>query len=80
MSAYVPNYSFQTDIPNGIARAIMKIIVLLVDLLVENSPEVYGKYVVCENIRKVLYVEFLRDLYVMLMAFLLCYNKFRINL
>ena len=40
------------------------------------APEVYGKYVVYENGRKVIYVEVLRDLYGMLVASLLYYNKF----
>ena len=45
-------------------------------MLVEMCIEVYGKYVVYENRRKVIYVEVLRDLYGMLVAYLLWYNKF----
>ena len=56
---------------------IMKITGVLVDLLVELNPELYGKYVVYENGRKVLYVVVLRAIYGMLQSALLWYKKFR---
>ena len=43
MSAEVTNNFIQTDIPNGNEELIMKIARVLVDLLVEMDPEVYGK-------------------------------------
>ena len=55
----------------------MKITGVLVDLLVDIAPEVYGPYIVFENGRKVIYVQVLRALYGMLTATLLWYQKFR---
>ena len=49
----------------------MKISGVLVDLLVEMAPEVYGPYVVFENGVKVLYVQVLLALYGMLLSALL---------
>ena len=49
----------------------MKIAGVLVDLLLEMAPEVYGKYVLYENGSKVLYVEVLQDLYGILVASIL---------
>ena len=54
----------------------MNITGVLVDSIVEISPEVYGKYVVYDKGRKFLYFEVLRYLYVILVASLLRYNKF----
>ena len=76
ISYYVPNYFIQTVIPDGNEWAIMEISGVMVNLLVEMDPEVYGKYVVYENRRKVLYVQVLRTMYGMLIAYLLWYNKF----
>ena len=59
---------------------IMKIAGVLVDLLLEMAPEVYGKYVLYENGSKVLYVEVLQDLYGILVASILWYNKLRSNI
>ena len=83
MSADIPNAFIQTEMPEpaeGEERVIMKITGVLVDLLVEMSPEVYGPYVVCNNGRKVLYVQVLRALYGMLKAALMWYEKFRKDL
>jgi hypothetical protein len=49
----------------------MKITGVLVDMLVELNPELYGPYVVYEKTRKVLYVRVLRAIYGMLEAALL---------
>ena len=61
-------------------RVMMKITGVLVDMLVELNPELYGPYVVYENKRKVLYVRVLRAIYGMLEAALLWYKKFRLEL
>ena len=80
MTADVPNAFIQTEMPEpekGQERVIMKITGVLVDMLVQLSPEVYGKHVVFEKGRKVLYVQVLRAIYGMLQASLLWYKKFR---
>ena len=46
------------------------------DMLVQLNPEVYGKYVVFENGRKVVYVVVLKAIYGMFIASLLWYKKF----
>ena len=58
----------------------MKITGVLADLLIEMATEVYGTYVVFNNIRNILYVQVLRALYRMLIAALLRYNKFKLDL
>ena len=63
MSADVPNAFIQTSMPeikDGEERVIMKITGVLVDLMVEMAPEIYGPYVVYENGKKVLYVKCLK--------------------
>jgi len=83
MSADVPNAFIQTvmpDVKDGEDRVIMKITGVLVDLLVQLAPEVYGPHVVYENGKKVLYVQVLRALYGMLVAALLWYRQFRKDL
>ena len=80
LSADIPNAFIQTLMPevkDGEERVIMKITGVLVDLLVEIAPEVYGPYVVFENGRKVLYVQVIRALYGMLVAALLWYKQFK---
>ena len=78
----VPNAFIQTEIPESgnDERIIMKITGVLVNMLVELDPEVYGKHVVFENKRKVLYVVVLRAIYGMLESALLFYKKFRKDL
>ena len=74
MMADVPNAFVQTRIPktkDGEDRIIMKITGVLVDYLVEIALEVYGKYVVFQNSKKVLYVQVLKALYSMLIASML---------
>ena len=83
MSADIPNAFIQTDMPDpkpGEDRVIMKITGVLVDLLVDMAPEVYGSYVVYEKGRKVLYVQVLKAIYGTLVASLLWYKKFRADL
>jgi hypothetical protein len=80
MSCDIPNAFIQTMLPKveaGDERVIMKITGVLVSLLVNLSPEVYGPYVVSDKHRKVLYVQVLRGLYGMLVAALLWYTEFR---
>jgi hypothetical protein len=55
----------------------LKIKGVLVNLLVQLAPEIYGPYVVFENGSKVLYAEVLQALYGMLMAALLWYKHLR---
>jgi hypothetical protein len=57
-------------------RVMMKIAGVLVNMLVQLNPEVYGLYVVYAKNRKVLYVQVMRAIYGMLEAALLWYKKF----
>jgi hypothetical protein len=62
MTCDIPNAFIQIELPNikdGDKRVIMKITGVLVDLLVDISPEVYGPYVVTDKHRRVLYVQVL---------------------
>ena len=80
MTADVPNAFIQTDMPEPTKyedRVIMKITGVLVDLLIEMTPEVYSNYVVFENGQKMLYVQVLKGLYGMLIAAMLWYKKFQ---
>ena len=82
MTADIPNAFIQAHLPQevGDERVIMKITGVLVDLMVEMAPEIYGPYVVYENGKKVLYVQVLKALYGMLVAALLWYLKFKKDL
>jgi hypothetical protein len=83
MTCDIPNAFIQTKLPNiesGDERVIMKITGVLVDLLVDISPEVYGPYVVYDKHKKALYVQVLRGLYGMLVAALLWYTDLRKDL
>ncbi len=83
MTADIPNAFIQAKIPDtkdGEERVLMKITGVLVDLLVEQAPEIYRDYVVYENGKKVLYVQVLKALYGMLVAALLWYKRFRQDL
>ena len=64
------------DISNGKERVTMKITGVLVDMLVQLSPEIYGPYVVFEKQWKVIYVQVLKVIYGMLQTALLWYNRF----
>ncbi len=83
MTNDVPNAFIQAEIPEleeGKDRIIMKITGVLVDLLVEIAPDVYGGHIVYKRGTKVIYVQVLRALYGMLKAALLWYKKFRSDL
>ena len=58
------------EVKDGDERVMMKITGVLVDMLVELNPELYGPYVVYERNRrnKVLYVQVMRAIYGMLEA------------
>ena len=83
MSADVPNAFIQTAMPEvkeGEERVMMKTIGVLVDMLVQLDPQLYGPHIVYEKGRKVLYVQVLRAIYGMLTARLLWYMKFKKDL
>jgi hypothetical protein len=65
-------------VKDGDERVMMKITGVLVGMLVELNPELYGPYVVYEKNRrnKVLYVQVMRAIYGMLEAAILSYKKF----
>jgi hypothetical protein len=66
------------EVKDGNERVIMEITGVLVDMLVELNPELYGPYVVYERNRrnKILYVQVMRAIYGMLEAAILWYKKF----
>ena len=79
MTGDIPNAFIQVEMPeikDGDERVIMKITGVLVDMLVQISPEIYGPFVVYEKGCKVLYVQVLQAIYGMLQAALLWYKKF----
>jgi hypothetical protein len=82
MTCDIPNVFIQALMPevkDGDERVMMKITGVLVDMLVELNPELYGPYVVFERNRqnKVLYVQVMRVIYGMLEDAILWYKKFR---
>ena len=83
MSADIPNAFIQASMPaikNGEDRVIMKMTGVLLELLVNLAPETYGRFVVFENGKKVLYLQVLRALYGMLLSALLWYRRLRKDL
>jgi hypothetical protein len=79
MTCDIPNAFIQALMPevkDGDERVMMKITRVLVDMLVEFNPELYGPYVVYERNRrnKVLYVQVMRAIYGMLEAAILYYG------
>ena len=79
----IPNAFIQADMPEpkeGEERVMMKITGVLVNMMVDIAPEVYGKHVVYENGRKTIYVVVLKAIYGMLQAALLWYKKFKKDL
>ena len=93
MTADIPNAFIQAKLPNvknsnnkkpdeknGEDRVMMKITGVLVDMLVQLHPQLYGKFVVHNNGKKKLYVWALRALYGMLTTSLLWYKMFRKDL
>ena len=82
MTADIPNAFVQTEIDqkDNEERIMLKIRGILVDMLVEISPETYQDYVINENGSKVLYLTVLKALYGMLKASMLYYKKFRTDI
>jgi hypothetical protein len=83
MTCDIPNAFIQAYLPKkepGEDRVVMKITGVLVDMLVNINPELYGPAIVLENHKKVLYVEVLKAMYGMLEAALLWYTTFRKDL
>jgi hypothetical protein len=64
----------------GEDRVVMKITGVLVDMLIDINPELYGPAIVLENPKKIMYVEVLKATYGMLEAALLWYKTFRKDL
>jgi Reverse transcriptase (RNA-dependent DNA polymerase) len=80
MTCDIPNAFIQAEMPeirDGKERVMMKITGVLVDLLMEMDPNLYGPMIVFENGKKVVYVLVLRAIYGMLEAALLWYKKFK---
>jgi hypothetical protein len=83
MTCDIPNAFIQALLPKkdlGEDRVVKKITGVLVDMLVDINPELYGPAVVLENRKRVLYVEVLKAIYGMLEAALLWYKTFRKDL
>ena len=78
MTANFPGASIQVELPKAISGedcVTMKITGVLVVMLVQINCELYGKYIVCENGCKVLYMQVLRAIYGMLQSALLWWYK-----
>ena len=83
MSTDIPNAFIQATMPplvEGEDRVMMKLKGILLELLVEQAPELYGPYVVIEDGKRILYLQVLRALYGMLVSALLWYQQFRRDL
>jgi hypothetical protein len=83
MTCDIPNAFIQAYLPKkepGEDRVVMNITGVLVNMLVNINPEIYGPAVVLENCKKVLYVEVLKAIYGMLEAAPLWYKTFRKDL
>jgi hypothetical protein len=83
MTCNIPNHAFiqalMPEVKDGDKRVMMQITGVLVGMLVELNPELYGPYVVYERNRqnKVLYIQVMRAIYGMLEAAILWYKKFQ---
>jgi hypothetical protein len=69
MTSNIPNAFIQAEldqVEDGGERIMMKITGVLVDMLIEINPQLYGPHVVYEKRGKVLYVQVLRAIYGML--------------
>jgi hypothetical protein len=74
MTCNVPNAFIQAYLPKkepGEDRVVMKITGVLVGMLIDINPELYGPAIVKENQKKVIYVEVLKAIHGMLEAALL---------
>ena len=87
MCVDIPNAFIQTPVPKHktnqelkqvqTEKIVMKITGVMVDILLDIAPDVYGGYVVYENGQRVIYVWVVRAIYGMLISSLLWYKKFR---
>jgi len=80
MTCDIPNAFIQAEMPEvkeGDERVLMKIQGVLVNLMIELDPSLYGPKVVQENGKRIIYVMVLRAIYGMMEAALLWYKKFR---
>jgi hypothetical protein len=77
MTVDIPNAFVRTKLDNNQEKIIMKIRGILVDMLIEIYPEMYGSYIVYQGSHRVIYVRMLRALYGMIQSVLLFYKKFR---
>ena len=78
MTSNIPNAFIQAEldkVKDGDERVMMKITGVLVNMLVEINPQLYGPHVVYEKRGKVLYVQVLRAIYGMLVLAILWYKK-----
>jgi hypothetical protein len=80
MTSDVPNAFPLTEVPLDGDRIIMKIRGLLVDMLVELAPRIYGPYIRYENGQKILYIRVFKAIYGMIQSSVLFYKKFRKDL
>ena len=82
MTCDIPNTFIQTPLPDlGVDECVMmKISGVLVDILLEDSPDVYSPCVVYKGQKKTLYVAVFKAIYGMLISALLFYLKFREDL
>ena len=78
MTTDIPNAFVQTDVEEQELgkHHILKFTGVLIDMLVELDPELYGPYVTYENNVKVLYTLVMKALYGMLHSSMLYYKKF----
>ena len=83
MTCNIPNAFIQAHMPKtkaGDEQVVMKITGMMVDLLVQLSPNTYGQHVVFECRTKVIYLHVLQALYGMLVAAILWYQKLQKDL
>ena len=78
----IPNFFIHTLVERkpGEDKIVLKIRGVLVDMLMQMDPELYGPLIVYENGKKVLYTEVLQAIYGMLQSALLAYKKLRKDL
>ena len=80
MTLDIPNAFVQTPLPDNNERIIMKIKGKLAEILTEQFPTIYSKYIQIENNTSTLYVVMRKALYGMMMSSLLFYRHFRKDL
>ena len=78
----IPNAFIQTEMKyeEGESRVMMKLQGIIVDMLVQMDPDLYGPFVVYENGKKTIYTLVLKAIYGMLESALLFYKKLKKDL